>query len=114
MVRNKIFALEQLKEKLPVEFFTLSRVLFELQGLGKSDKKIKKEVSLVEQIIKINNLKIIESEINSVDDELIKLSKEYVIATNDKELRRKVHQKGGKTVFIRSLTYIDTSDILEE
>lgn len=114
MVRNKIFALEQLKEKLPVEFFTLSRVLFELQGLGKSDKKIKKEVSLVEQIIKINNLKIIESEINSVDDELIKLSKEYVIATNDKELRKKVHQKGGKTVFIRSLTYIDTSDILEE
>lgn len=114
MVRNKIFALEQLKGKLPVEFYTLSRVLIELQGLGKNDKKIKKEVSLVDQILKLNNVRVIESEIDSVDEEMIKLSKEYVIATNDKELRRKVHQKGGKTVFIRSLTYIDTSDILEE
>jgi rRNA-processing protein FCF1 len=114
MVRNKIFGLEQLKQKLPVEFYTLSRVLFELQGLGKNDKKIRKEVGLVEQIIKLNNVRVIESEISSVDDELVKLSKEYVIATNDKELRKKVHQKGGKTVFIRSLTYIDTSDILEE
>lgn len=114
MVRNKIFGLEQLKEKLPVEFYTLSRVLFELQGLGKNDKKIKKEVGLVNQILKLNNVKIIESEINSVDEEMIKLSKDYIIATNDKELRQKIHQKQGKTVFIRSLTYIDTSEILEE
>ncbi|MGI6589379.1 MAG: hypothetical protein ACOX1V_01800 [Candidatus Iainarchaeum sp.] len=114
MVRNKIFALEQIKGKLPVEFYTLSRVLFELQGLGKSDKKIRKEVGLIEQIIKINNIKIIESKINSVDDELVELSKNYVIATNDKELRKKVKQAGGKTIFVRSLTYIDTSEIIEE
>lgn len=114
MVRNKIFGLEQLKGKLPVEFYTLSRVLLELQGLGKSDKKINKEVGLVDQILKLNNVRVIESLMSSVDDEILKLSKEYVIATNDKELRRRVHQKGGKTVFIRSLTYIDTSDILEE
>ena len=114
MVRNKTFALEQIKRKLPVEFYTLSRVLFELQGLGKSDKKIRKEVGLIEQIIKINNIKIIESKINSVDDELVELSKNYVIATNDKELRKKVKQAGGKTIFVRSLTYIDTSEIIEE
>ncbi len=114
MVRNKIFALEQLKGKLPVEFYTLSRVLIELQGLEKNDKKIKKEVGLVNQILKLNSVRVIDSLMESVDNELIKLSKEYVIATNDKELRRRVHQNGGKTVFIRSLTYIDTSDILEE
>ena len=114
MVRNKIFGLEQLKGKLPVEFYTLSRVLLELQGLGKSDKKINKEVGLVNKILELNNVRVIESLMSSVDDEILKLSKEYVIATNDKELRRRVHQKGGKTVFIRSLTYIDTSDILEE
>lgn len=114
MVRNKIFGLEQLKGKLPVEFFTLSRVLIELQGLGKNDKKIKKEVTLVEKILELNKVRVIESKIESVDEELIKLSKEYIIATNDKDLRRKVHQNHGKTVFIRSLTYIDTSDILEE
>ena len=76
------------KGKLPVEFYTLSRVLFELQGLVRVT-KIRKEVGLIEQIIKINNIKIIESKINSVDDELVELSKNYVIATNDKELRKK-------------------------
>jgi len=114
MVRNKIFGLEQLKGKLPVEFYTLSRVLIELQGLGKNDKKIKKEVGLVNKILELNSVRVIESLIDSVDEEMIKLSKEYVIATNDKELRIRVHKVGGKTVFIRSLTYIDTSDILEE
>jgi rRNA-processing protein FCF1 len=114
MVRNKIFGLEQLKEKLPVEFYTLSRVLIELQGLGKNDKKIKREVELVNKILELNSVKVIDSLMVSVDDELVKLSKDYIIATNDKELRIKVHKNGGKTVFIRSLTYIDTSDILEE
>ena len=114
MVRNKIFGLEQLKGKLPVSFYTLSKILVELSGLEKNDKKIKKEVELVNQILKLNSVGVIESEMDNVDAELVKLSKDYVIATNDKELRRKVHQKGGKTVFIRSLTYIDTSDILEE
>lgn len=114
MVRNKIFGLEQLKEKLPVEFYTLSRVLIELQGLGKNDKKIKREVELVNKILELNSVRVIDSLMESVDDELVKLSKDYIIATNDKELRIKVHKTGGKTVFIRSLTYIDTSDILEE
>ena len=114
MVRNKIFGLEQLKSKLPVEFYTLSRVLIELQGLGKNDKKIKREVELVNKILELNSVKVIDSLMESVDDELVKLSKDYIIATNDKELRIKVHKRGGKTVFIRSLTYIDTSDILEE
>lgn len=114
MVRNKIFGLEQLTQKLPVEFFTLSRVLFELQGLGKQNKKLKKEGELVKKILDSNKIKVIESKKSCVDDELVNLSKEYIIATNDKKLRQKIHKNGGKTVFIRSLTYVDTSEILEE
>ncbi|MFA6419428.1 MAG: hypothetical protein WCW13_01380 [archaeon] len=114
MVRQKIHGLEEIKEKIPAEFYTLSRVLVELNGLSKQDKKIKNEVRIVEEILQKNNVKTIDSTINDVDSELVTLSKEYVIATNDKYLRQRVKKEGGKTIFIRSLTYIDTGEVVEE
>jgi rRNA-processing protein FCF1 len=114
MIRYKIHGFEDIKQKLPVEFYTLSRVLVELKGLEKSDKKVKKEVAIVEQVLKNNNVKVIDSTSEDVDSELVKLSsKGYVIATNDKFLRQRIKQSGGKTIFIRSLTYIDTGDVID-
>jgi rRNA-processing protein FCF1 len=114
MVRQKIHGLEEIKGKIPAEFYTLSRVIFEIKGLAKEDKKIANEWRVVEQVLKNNNVKIIDSEQMDVDSELVKLSKDYVIATNDKLLRQKVKAAGGKTIFIRSLTYIDTEEIVGE
>jgi len=114
MVRYKIHGLDEIKQKLPSEFFVLSRVLFELKGLGKSDKKVKKEVAIVEQLLKNSGVIVIQSKLEHVDKELVELSKEYVIATNDKELRRKVKAVGGKTIFIRSLNYVDVEDLLNQ
>ncbi len=113
MVRHKIHGFDEIKQKLPCEFYILSRVLFELAGLGKSDKKVKKEVAIVEQLLKNNNVKVIESKLESVDTELVGLAGEYIVATNDKELRRRVKIAGGKTIFIRSLTYVDVEDLVE-
>ncbi len=112
MVRHKIHGFDEIKQKLPGEFYVLSRVHAELRGLAKNDKKTKLEASIVEQLLKNNNVQTIESEQENVDNELVKLSKDYIIATNDKELRRKVKEAGGKTIFIRSLTYIDVEDLL--
>lgn len=114
LVRYKIHGFDEITQKVPCEFYTLSRVEYELKALGKSDKKIKKEVAIVEQLLKNNNVKIIDSTMENVDNELIILSKEYAIATNDKELRRKIKAQGGKTLFVRSLTYVDTGDLVEE
>ncbi len=114
LVRYKIFGFEEIKQKVPCEFYTLSRILYELKGLGKGDKKVKKEVSIVEQILKNNAVKVIDSSKENVDEELIELSKDYVIATNDKELRRKVKEAGGKTIFVRSLTYVDVGEIIAD
>ncbi|MEI7961092.1 MAG: hypothetical protein WCI04_02035 [archaeon] len=114
IVRYKIHGLEEIKQKLPAEFYTLSRILFELAGLGKSDKKVKKEVSIVEQMLRNNNVKVLDSTIENVDNELIGLSKEYVIATNDKELRRRVREAGGKTIYVKSLTYVEVEELLEQ
>jgi len=114
MVRHKIHGFDEIKGKLPAEFYTLGRVVYELKALGKNDKKIANEVRLVEAVLKANNVKIIDSTMEDVDKELISISGEYVIATNDRELRRKVKEAGGKTIFIRSLTYVDVEDLLEE
>jgi len=114
MVRYKIHGFEEINQKVPAEYYTLSRVIYEIKGLAKSEKKIRNEGRIVEDVLKNNNVKILESELEDVDSELVNLSKDYVIATNDKELRRRVKQAGGKTVFIRSLTYIDTGDVIEE
>ncbi len=114
MVRHKIHGFEEIKGKIPAEFFVLGRVLHELKGLGKNDKKIKNEARIVQEVLKNNGVREIDSTTEDVDSELVTLSKEYVIATNDKLLRRRVKQAGGKTIFIRSLTYIDVEDLVEE
>jgi rRNA-processing protein FCF1 len=114
MVRQKIHGLEEIKGKVPVEFFTLSRVLYEIKGLSKGNKKIQNESRIVEQVLKNNNVKVIDSMLEDVDSELVNMSKEYVIATNDKFLRKRIKEAGGKTIFIRSMTYIDTGEIVGE
>ncbi len=112
MVRYKIHGLDEIKTKIKCRFFTLSRVIFELEVLGKRDKKIAKELLLVKQILKNNDVKIIDSTTENVDEELVEKAKEgYVIATNDKPLRDKIRKIGGKTIFIRSLNFIETSEI---
>jgi len=115
MVRCKIHGMEEILEKVPAEFYTLSRVIYEIKGLSKQDKKIKNEGRIVEQVLKNNKVKILESTKEDVDSELVEYCKEgYVIATNDKFLRQRVKQAGGKSIFIRSLTYIDTGEIVGE
>lgn len=114
MVRQKIHGLEEIQSKVPAEFYTLSRVIFEIKGLAKTDKKIANESKIVDQILKNNNVKILDSTIDDVDSELVTLSKDYVIATNDKYLRQRVKKEGGKSIFIRSLTHIDTEEVVGE
>jgi rRNA-processing protein FCF1 len=114
MVRHRIHGFEEMKEKGKAEFYTLSAVIGEMESLGRSDKKIRRETDLVKQILKNNDVKVLESYMPNVDNEMVERSKEYVIATNDKALREKIKSFGGKTVYIRSLTYIETSEVFDE
>jgi rRNA-processing protein FCF1 len=110
MVRYKIHAISEIKEKVKAEFYTLSGVVDELVYLAK-DKKIKRELNLIKQIIEKNKIEVIKSKEN-VDEELIKKSKEFIIATNDKELRERIKEFGGKSIYIKKLALIDMSEVL--
>ena len=113
MVRHKIHGFEELDAKLRPELFTLSGVMGEIEALSKKDKKIKNEANVVKQILTNNKVKILESTMGSIDNELVELCGEYVIATNDKVLRQRVQKAGGKTIYIRSLDFIDVSEVLD-
>ena len=110
MVRYKIHAINEIKSQIPTEFFILSGISDELQGLSKN-KKIKKEVSIITKILETNKVQGIKSQQKQVDDELVSLSKEYIIATNDKELRKRIREFGGKTIYIKKLTTVDLENV---
>jgi uncharacterized protein len=110
MVRYKIHAINEIKKNIPAEFYTLSGVSAEMKKLS-DNKKIKKEMNIVKQILEKNDVKGIESKMKNVDDELVSLSKEYIIATNDKELRKRIREKGGKSIYLKKLTTVDVSEI---
>lgn len=107
MVRYKIHGLDDINAKAPCEFYTLSGVLAEMKALSR-DKKIAKEVKIVELILKSNKVKVLDSVLSKkVDDEMVEHAREYVIATNDKVLRKRVQDAGGKTMYLRSLTTVE-------
>jgi rRNA-processing protein FCF1 len=107
MVRHKIRAIQELRQNLNAELYTLSGVIDEVDVLAGEDKKIAKEAKIIKEIIKKENIIALESKMNKVDDEMVARSNEYVIATNDKQLRQRVREKGGKTAYIRSLTFVE-------
>jgi rRNA-processing protein FCF1 len=106
MVRYKIHAIEEIKKKIPSKFFVTSSIMSELNYLSK-DKKIMLELKLIEKILEQNKVELIKSKTEKVDDELVDLSKDYLIATNDKELRKRIRLNQGKTIYIRKMTLVE-------
>jgi rRNA-processing protein FCF1 len=113
MVRHKIHGFEDIRGKVPAKFFVLTRVLWEMDVKSKDDKKIRNETRIVKQILKNNEVIEINSKMENVDTELMEMSKEYVIATNDKELRERIKSFGGQSIYIRSLSFIELEDIFD-
>ena len=110
-IRYKLHGLEEIKKKIPAEFYVLSGTINEMENLSKKDKKIRNEYLLVSKMLQNEKAIGIKSKTENVDKELIELSNEYIIATNDKELRQKIRENGGKSIFIKKLTTVDLSEI---
>jgi len=53
------------------------------------------------------NVQVLETEGNGfVDDLLVELSDEFLVATNDKELKQRITSKGRPVAYIRSRSHI--------
>ena len=62
---------------------------------------------LVEKLIESEDINVLDTEGNGfVDDLLVDLSDEFLVATNDKELKNQILDKGRPVMFIRSSSHV--------
>lgn len=86
----------------PYKLFTLTSVIEELKSL-KENKNAKAALRLIEE----KNIKIIGSEEKYVDKLLLNLAdNDTIVSTNDRELRKKLKEKGAKVIYLRARKYL--------
>ena len=94
---------EELEEMYPYnQIYTLDDALQEAKSIesGKYGK-------LVEKLIEVQDIEVLETQgEGSVDDLLVDISNEFIIATNDKELKQRLTEEGKEVVFIRSKSHL--------
>ena len=95
---------EELDHLYPTaDIYTLESVIQEAKSI--EDGKYKK---LVEKLLQKEDIEILEDSHNrDVDDALVEASANYIIATNDKELKNRLLDRGREVVIIRSENYLE-------
>jgi rRNA-processing protein FCF1 len=85
------------------ELATLNGVIEELKKLSKSKGRDSIAAQIALELIKRKNVKIINTEEKKVDSAILKIADENtIIATNDKNLRKKIKNKNLKALYLRS------------
>ncbi len=112
---NIISELDRLVKR-EYELIALSGVITELQGLlSKYEKegrvRLRKKVEFALEFLKTAQIKIFKEELLSsepIDEYIIRVArkKEFIVATNDQELRRKLRDEHIAVVFVRQKSYL--------
>jgi len=89
-------------------FFAPTQVFEELGRIEKRGIKMKKAVSVAREAIAKNSLKKVPVEAENADSALLRLSGQgYCIATNDRELRKKIKSFGGTVIYLRQRKFLE-------
>ena len=98
----KIDVFEEIEKVLgKTGFFVPTEVLDEMEKLKKENKTKKKNIEIAEKLIE-KKCMILKGENQNADEKMKELAEQgFIIATNDKELRRAIKKKGFKTAFVR-------------
>ena len=104
----KIDLMQEIENNLPKAKVLLpEQVMQELERLKRKSQKLEKAVKIAEKIIRFGKIKKIKVQAKNADKALLKLAKKgFIIATNDKLLRKKVKSIGGKCLIIRKRKYL--------
>ena len=102
---------EQIREEIgKTEFAVPRQVLDELGKLAERNEKLKRAAKIAKELMEKNKVKVVEVEANNADDALLKLSKGAIIATNDKRLKKKIIEKGGRVFFLRQKKFLEINE----
>ena len=81
---------------------SLDGVIRELKHLTKERGKDSIAAKIGLELIKKKGVRVIQTEGKNVDDEIVKISsKETIVATNDKELTKRLKDKNIKIIYLR-------------
>ncbi len=90
------------------ELITLDGVVKELEKIKESNSKSAAAAKVGLQLIRMKNVKIINTDSEKVDNKIIELSdKNTIIATNDIKLKKKLKDKNIKIIYLRSKKYLE-------
>ena len=94
---------QEMDEKYPGnQVYTVDLVMDEAKSIENG-----KYGGLVEKLVESEDIEVLETEGNGfVDDLLVDLSDEFLIATNDKELKNRILDKGRPVMYIRSSSHL--------
>ncbi len=88
--------------------FIYEGTLYELENLLNSKSKNKKYIRLIMSMLRIYGFKIIKSSQRYVDKDILDNLCEFVyIATNDKELKLKIHKNNYRTIYLRQKNFLE-------
>jgi len=87
------------------ELVTLDKVVEELKKIKRGKDAVAAKIGL--ELIKKKDIKVINTDVNKVDNAIVKLADENtIVATNDKNLRKNLKNKNIKTFYLRSKKHI--------
>jgi len=90
------------------KLFIYAGTILELENLEKKKTKNKRFIPLIIKMLHLYNFKIINSNQTYIDDQIEEnLDKDFLIATNDKELRIKIQLKRFKVIYLRQKSYLE-------
>ncbi|MEM0359834.1 MAG: hypothetical protein QXK06_00675 [Candidatus Diapherotrites archaeon] len=100
---------EGITEKLgKTEFFVTESVLRELEIL-KQKKGKKQEIAIVEKALKANKVKKIGNNYANADDCLEEKARNgFIVATSDRELKKRIKGFGGRIIYLKKGKLIET------
>ena len=101
---------DEIERILPgAEVYVPENVLRELEKLGGEGIKMKKFVGLAKKLIEMKGVVILPTPPEeAVDTTLARLAREgFIVATNDRELKRKVWSVGGKVLALRERSHLE-------
>jgi hypothetical protein len=102
--------LEEIKEIVdePYQLFTLDLVVKELKKISDSRGRDAGNAKIALELIKINEINILNSSKTNTDKAIIGLAdKGTIVATNDIELRKKLKKLEIKTIYLRAKKHLD-------
>ncbi len=90
------------------QFYIYAGTLSELENIERKGDKNKKFLPLITTMFRRYNFKIIESEQNYIDDQILEnSSKGILVATNDKELRQLLWKVPCRVLYMRQKSYLE-------